>query len=177
MVQTVMTYGQPNAMLARMSRWTCVSAIDCHCISGLVGHMAGFLAPVGGPGYCSWQLRDTRRELVLDDDGRPGFLAGPPFKVAIGSLASIGCGSLLRTARTHRHNHVFRGSIGSFASLASAPLQGKVVRVISVDCVLVEGAIAASLMSNPFSLVRGGMVRGGMVPIVGTQSGYSCDLG
>ena len=105
------------------------------------------------------------------NDGRPGVLAGPPFKVAIGSLASIGCGSLLRTARINRHKHVFRGSIGSFASLAFAPLQGKVVRVISADFVLVEGAIAASLVSNPFSFSRGA------ANIAGTQSEYSCDLG
>ena len=172
MVQSVMTYGKLNATLGRMSPWKCVSVVACHCIFVLIGHMAGVLAPVGGLGSCTWRLRDTRRELVLDDDGRPGFLAGPPFKVAIGSLASIGCGSLLRTARTNRHKHVFRGSIGSFASLAFAPLQGKVVRVISADFVLAEGAIAASLMSNPFSLVRGGVV-----PIVGTQYEYSCDLG
>ena len=103
MVQSVMTYGKLNATLGRMSPWKCVSVVARQCIFGLIGHMAGFLAPVGGPGYCSWRLRDTRRELVLDDDGRPGFLAGPPFKVAIGSLAAIGCGSLWRKTRTNRH--------------------------------------------------------------------------
>ena len=107
----------------------------------------------------------------MDDDGRPGFLAGPPVEVAIGSLASVGCGSLLQTARAHRRKHVFRGSIGSFASLASAPLQGKVVRAISVDSVPVEGAIAASLMSDPL------FTRPRRAPIVGMQSEYSCDLG
>ena len=91
MVQSVMTYGKLNATLGRMSPWKCVSVVARQCIFGLIGHMAGFLAPVGGRGYCSWWLRDTRRELVLDDDGRPGFLAVPPFKVAIASLATVGC--------------------------------------------------------------------------------------
>ena len=103
MVQSVMTYGKLNATLGRISPWKCVSVVARQCIFGLIGHMAGFLAPAGGRGYCSWWLRDTRRELVLDDDGRPGFLAGPPFKVAIGSLAAIGCGSLWRKTRTNRH--------------------------------------------------------------------------
>ena len=71
MVQSVMTYGKLNATLGRMSPWKCVSVVARQCIFGLIGHMAGFLAPAGGRGYCSWWLRDARRELVLGDGGPP----------------------------------------------------------------------------------------------------------
>ena len=148
-VQSMMTYGKLSATLGRIFPWKFLSDVGRHCVFGLIGHMAGFLAPASGPGYCSQRLKDAEGELVLDA-GVPGVSAGPPFEVRIDSLAAVGCGKTVRTARKDREEKLFRGRVGSFASLAFGSLRGKVVRVVGADFVLEESAIAASLLSDRF---------------------------
>lgn len=120
-VERMMTYGKLNATVGRMLPWKFVSGVVRQCVFGLIGHMAGL-----------------------------GVSAGPPFMVDVGSLAAVGCGKTLRTARKGRQEKLFRGHIGSFASLACVPSEGKVVRVVGADFVLVQSAIAASLLSDRF---------------------------
>lgn len=66
------------------------------------------------------------------------------------SLARAGCGKLLEHARGLRHTYVFRGGIGSFASVASAYHAGKLVRIVRVKQELDAKALLTTLENNPW---------------------------
>ena len=78
--------------------------------------------------------------------------SGQPFRVNIGSLAAVGFGNTLRTAGTKRSAQVFRGGVGSFASLAFKPLQGRIVRITATERTLDDNAVADSMLGDKFSL-------------------------
>ena len=101
-VQPVMNHGALMATLGRSSPWRLLSAVTRQCLLGLIREMVG------------WD--------------RPGVFAGRPFRVVIGSLAAVGYGRTLREARKTWSAQVFRGGVGSFASLACTPFVGKIVR-------------------------------------------------
>ena len=123
-VQPVMRHGALMVTLGQSSPWRFLSDVARQCLFGLIGEMVG------------WD--------------RPGVFTGRPFRVSIGSLAAVGYGRTLRMARKTRSAQVFRGGVGSFASLACAPFEGKIVRVTAAETILDDSAVAASLLGNKF---------------------------
>ena len=113
-----------SASLGRASPWCVARPGIRHCILGLIGQMAGCVAP--------------------------GVSAGATFAVAAGDLAALGCGATMKKARKTQAAQAFRGGDGSFASLASTRFAGLVVRVVAVERALDESALAASLLTNMF---------------------------
>ena len=71
------------------------------------------------------------------------------FLVKRESLARVGCGRLLVGSRTRRRERVFRGGIGSFASVAVRPFKGKFVRVVGATAIVDEDALLATLETDP----------------------------
>ena len=124
LVQRVMTNGALMATLGQTSPWRFLSHGTKQCLLGLIGEL------VGG---C-----------------QPCVSSGQPFRVNIGSLAAVGFGNTLRTARTKRSAQVFRGGVGSFASLAFKPLQGRIVRIKSTERTLDDNAVADSILGDKF---------------------------
>ena len=123
-VQPVMTNGALMATLGQISPWRFLSHGTKQCLLGLIGEL------VGG--------------------GQPCVSSRQPFRVNIGSLAAVGFGNTLRTARTKRSAQVFRGGVGSFASLAFKPLQGRIVRIKSTERTLDDNAVADSILGDKF---------------------------
>ena len=74
-------------------------------------------------------------EMVGQD--RPGVFTG-----CAGSLAAVGCGRHLQKARQTQSACVFRGEVGSLASLACKPLVGKLVRFTVSETILDDSAVA-----------------------------------
>jgi hypothetical protein len=73
----------------------------------------------------------------------------PPFRVSQADVAAPGCGRTLKAARKLRHQHLFRGSEGSFASLASSCLKGHLVRVVHIgEGTANEVGIASTMMTD-----------------------------
>ena len=123
-VPRVHSFAVMNASLGRASPWCVAHPGIRHCILGLIGQMAGCVAP--------------------------GVSVGATFAVAAGDLAALGCGATMKKARNSQAAQAFRGGDGSFASLASTRFVGLVVRVVAVERALGESALAAPLLTNKF---------------------------
>ncbi len=81
------------------------------------------------------------------------------FPVKCESVARLGCGHSLRGSRSLLQTRVFRGDVGSFASVATNPFKGKVVRIVGAKTDVDEDSLLATLEADPF-FTRPGIFAG-----------------
>ena len=82
--------------------------------------------------------------------GPERFCPPPPFWTRVAGMAGLGHGARLPGARSQRSAYMFRGGVGSLASLAApAKLRGKVVTVVGMKRVLDDVVLEATLATLP----------------------------
>ena len=109
-----------------------------------LGQVTAFASQLGATKRC---LLSTIGMFVGDAAG-PGVIAGRPFEVAARNLSAPGYGRASAMSRSLRSCYVFRGAIGSFASLATPRLKGRLVRVVASTGGPDEEAIASALFGD-----------------------------
>ena len=150
------TARDPRCSWWRVEKWLVQPVIRTH-----VEASVGRLLAVAG----AWQQPAARArvcQLIGEFVGAPSVSAGvaaaptmsggalPPFWASVAALAGLGYGARLPGARSLRSVYMFRGGVGSLASLtAPARLRGKVVTVIWAKRALDDVALEAALATLP----------------------------
>lgn len=130
-VLPVATCGVLEASLALLEPFGSLLGVSRQCVLDVIARFVG-LYPHLGPHTAFLQLLQR------------------PFRVRRDALARVGCGRVLLGGNLAlRPGRIFRGDIGSFASVGSQPFKGKVVRIVGTNVTLDEDAVLASLESDP----------------------------